>query len=142
MTAVFEDFGIKFQYPENWKLSDGLRDRLPYEIAIESPSGSLWTLHMFPGTSDPVALADEVRLALANQYDSFESTEISEKIGDIEMAGYEVSFFCLDLLIEGNLRYFQTDVYTFVLLTQAEDRDFQQQKPVFAAITKSLIDNL
>jgi len=142
VTAVFEEHGLKIQYPENWRLTKGQQDRTPYEISIESPAGCLWTLHVFPVTSEADKLAKEAVLALHDQYEILDRSEVVEKLAEIEMKGYDLNFFCLDLLVEVRIRYFSSNENSFVLLLQSEDREFQKVNLVFSAITTSFLSNL
>jgi hypothetical protein len=43
------------------------------------------------------------------------------------------------MLITSQVRSFYVGAKTFVLIYQAENREFDRQRPVFAAITKSLL---
>ncbi len=142
MTAVFEGPGVKIQYPKNWKLHNHPTNLKPYDITIESPAGSIWNLHVFPNSSDAQSLAREILLELEKNYDSVEFEETSEQIEQFHLSGYDANFFYLDLLIEARIRYFTTSEHTFVLLIQAEDRDFKREQLVLAAITTSFVRNL
>ena len=56
------------------------------------------------------------------------------------MIGYDIDFVCLDLTNTAQIRGFQTEQASYVLLWQSEDRDFPAVEPVFRAITKSLVE--
>ncbi len=142
MTALYQQHDLEFQFPENWELREGDADRMPVEITIESPQGSLWILSVFPRDSDESGLAKNVLDTLKEQYDSFEASSVEEPIGQLTVKGFNCNFFYLDLLIEAHIRHFSTHDRTFVLLYQAEDRVFQSEKLVLSAISTSLTNGL
>lgn len=141
MVAHYEKYGVHFLYPENWTVSEE-DSRWPREVTVESPSGGFWALHIYSPPQDPLALADDVVGALKTEYDPVEAQEAAEQLGNITAEGYDLSFFYLDLLITCHTRSFTHGDKTFVLITQAEDRDYEQLEPVFRAITVSLVQHL
>jgi hypothetical protein len=140
MTAVYDKHGVQFQYPENWTLWE--EDREPYEISVESPSGSFWALHVYLAPDDPHRLAVDVLRAMRLEYDNVEADAVQEDLCGLPAEGFDMSFFYLDLVIFCRARSFACGNKTFVLITQGEDRDHEKLAPVFDAITESLIENL
>jgi hypothetical protein len=140
MPAVFEKFGIRFQYPENWTLEDegAARDQV---VTVYSPGGAFWTLMLRPAGTDPVEMASAVVDELEKEYDEFESEPTHERIGNMDTAGYDVNFICLDLTNTAWIRTWTSDRNTFLLMCQAEDRDFEQLANVFRAMTVSLLSH-
>jgi len=66
----------------------------------------------------------------------FEATE--EKFGALKTTGYDVNFFCLDVLVAAHVRAWTSDRYVCVVMYQAEDREFDKLARVFQAITATL----
>lgn len=141
MVATFDKHGVQFMYPENWSLTTD-DESWPRAISVESPSGAFWSLHLYSPPADPRKLTEDVISALRAEYDPLEAEEASEQVGDVKAEGYDLSFFYLDLLIICHTRSFTFGNKTLVIMTQAEDRDYQQLEPVFRAITVSLVQNL
>ena len=72
--------------------------------------------------------------------ESLESTAISEQFDDTEVLGYEMFFYCFDFLVCARaLSVRADDGKVYLILWQAEDRDFSQVESVFRAITTSLL---
>ena len=58
------------------------------------------------------------------------------------LVGYDLNFFFLDLTNTACVRSLRTDQATYTIFCQAEDREFVQIRPVFLAMTTSLLSNL
>jgi hypothetical protein len=141
MPAVFDKFGIRFQYPENWILEDDEGSTRDQVVSVYSPGGAFWTLVLGPASADPAEMASAAVAELDAEYDDFESEATSERIGDVDMIGFDVNFICLDLTNTAWVRAWSDDRHTYLLLCQAEDRDFEQLQNVFRAMTVSLLSN-
>jgi hypothetical protein len=50
-----------------------------------------------------------------------------------------MEFYCLDLLVTARARAVRTDRATYLVLCQAESREFERLLPVFETITLSLL---
>src|SRR5690606_38295341 len=61
MSAVYENFGVSFMYPENWQLADesGDAEAGPKTVSVNSPGGGFWALHVYEPAVDPQDLADQ-----------------------------------------------------------------------------------
>lgn len=139
MTAVYNQAGVKFLYPENWELADESSRTLPRVISVTSPTGGFWALHVYKSSAEPRELADEVLRSMAQEYDSLESEEVTEQIDIAQAVGYDLDFYCLDLVARASVRAFRQGSRTYLVLAQAESRDFETLAEVFRAITVSLL---
>ncbi len=141
MTATYESFGIRFLYPENWCITDEQLDEWPRSVSVQSPSGAYWELQVYPSRISPSRLTKQALEAMKQVYADIESKPVTEELGTINAKGYDLDFFCLDFLVTSRIRCFWVGSRTCLLTCQAESREFDGQQPVFAAITKSLLDN-
>lgn len=141
MPAVFENYGVRFIYPENWRLFEEGED-WPKEVCVESPSGAQWTLHVYAPAQDPKQLVEGTREAMEREYDEVEAEYVQEPIGSVVAEGYNLTFFYLDLLVICQARCFNSENRSLLLIAQAEDRDFQELDRVFQAMTISLLQSL
>ncbi|HVW36950.1 MAG TPA: hypothetical protein VHB99_06580, partial [Pirellulales bacterium] len=64
---------------------------------------------------------------------------VVETIAGQELLGWDMNFYCLDLTNTAQVRGFGTDEATYLIFCQADDREFEEVEPVFAAITRSLL---
>jgi hypothetical protein len=138
MPAQYDRLDIRFLYPDNWTVEEDLDD-WPHEITVQSPGSAYWELQVYPTRLDPEELAAEVLRAMQAEYKDLESQPIAEDIGPWPVVGYNLSFFCLDLLIAYQFRCLCVAGHTYLLIYQAEDREFERQQLVFEAMTRSLL---
>ncbi len=138
MAAVFDRFGIRFSYPENWRLEEEEAIEWPRSVSVESPIGAFWNLMVHPAGTDIEEVAQVTLDALRGEYEQAEFQPVWDKIEGRPVKGFDVQFFFLDLVIEAQVRAFALEAATVVVLCQGEDRDFQQLEAVFQAMTLSL----
>jgi hypothetical protein len=141
MIAHYEKSGIRFAYPENWSIVDEQLDEWPQGVSVQSPKGGYWDLKVFPAGIDPNRISDEALDAMRQEYADLESEPITEEIFGVTAVGYNLDFFCMDLLVTSRIRSFDVGTRTLLLICQAESREFDRQRLVYDAITKSLLDD-
>ena len=138
MTGVYENFGLRFQFPENWKLAEESADD-SIEINLESPTGAVWSLNLFSEIADAPQVAERLNEAMQAEFPDVESLPASETVAGLETVGYDLSFFYLDFLVTAQIRCVEVDGRTFAIMTEAESREFDALEEVFRAITVSLL---
>jgi len=141
MIAHYEQPGIRFAYPENWSVVDERLDQWPRGVSVQSPNGAYWDLKVFPSDIALNQLSAEAFGAMQQEYADIESEAVAEELFDVPAVGYNLDFFCLDLLITSRIRSLYAGGHTLLLIYQAESREFDRQRLVFEAITKSLLDD-
>jgi len=141
MSASYENFGIRFLYPENWAVTDEKLDEWPRSVSVQSPSGAYWELQVYPSRMSPTRLTGQVLEAMRQVYADIESKAVTEDLWTVTAKGYDLDFFCLDFLGTSCIRCFRVGSLTCLLTCQAESREFDRQQQVFAAMTKSLLNN-
>lgn len=139
MPALFNKFGLHFQYPENWTLETDSSAPGRQTVSVYSPGGGFWTVSLAPSDSDPAQLAETALETIKREYDEFDSEQASESISDVELVGYDLNFYCLDLTNTAWIRAGRARSATYLVICQAEDREFDQISPVFRAMTTSLL---
>ncbi len=139
MPALYDHLGVRFQYPDNWILEGEPAGRDHTSVTVVSPQGAFWSLTIHPASEDLAGLLRVVLDALRAEYQELDAERAVQAIGGRQLVGYDVNFYCLDLTNTAQVRGFQTDRATYVLLCQAEDRDFTAVERVFLAMTTSLM---
>lgn len=140
MTAIYEKRGLKFMYPENWKLEDTPAADLPCSISLEAPDGSaFWALHLHPADADPDEVLKETLMALEETYPDMEINTVEPDFESWPGTGLEALFYCLDFLVRVRLQVIETEAYQMLFWFQAEDREFDKQELVFQAIATSVL---
>jgi hypothetical protein len=142
MPAVFEKFGVRLMYPENWQVTDVDAEGMPYEFTLQSPETSYWTLCIFPPAHEVRPRVTEIIEGLKDEYKEVEVLPIEEIIGDTKTKGVDLAFFYLDLLVECKIRTLRTPSATLIWHYMAESREFEQREDVFKAIAISMLETL
>lgn len=140
MVAVYENFGIRLLYPENWTVHDEQLEAWPRSVSLQSPNGAYWELQVYPSQTSPSELIKQALTAMQQIYEDLEAETVSEDLWEVAARGYDMEFFCLDFLVTCRIRCFHAGIHTCLLTYQAESREFDRQHPIFNAITKSLLD--
>ncbi len=142
MPAEFRKLGIAFLYPDNWSLDEGDAMAGRGSVTVSSPGGAFCSIGIHPHGTDLQKLADAAVNAMREEYKELEVDAAREELGARELSGYDISFYYLDLINAATIRCFATDEAVYSVFCQAEDREFDRLRMVFAAITSSLISNL
>lgn len=138
MPANFESFGIKFLYPDNWKVSDRGEDEGSEGVTLELPSGGFFTIERELEGQIEEELIEEILDSFEQEYEEVERENIQlDDAGPNERA-VEFRFYYLDLLVISRLVILPIEEQTYLIQMQAESRDFDANEMVFAAILKQL----
>jgi hypothetical protein len=142
MPATFDQFGIRFDYPDNWTVEPSEADDSNVQVIVSSPHTAFWQLSKHPAEAELEPLFDEVLAALRGEYKEIEVEPEDELVDDRLVTGFSANFFYLDLTNTCWLRGFKTPEATYLLVCQAEDREFAQVELVFRAMLASVLRNL
>jgi len=142
MPAKYEKLGISFQYPDNWTLDEEDAVAGRDSVTVYSPGGSFWSMAIHPRFADPRQLAEAALDAMKQEYKELEVAEVSESVGDHELIGYDLNFYYLDLTNTAKIRCVRADQQTLTVFCQGEDREFDQIRIVFQAMTVSLLGSV
>lgn len=138
MPELYEKGGLRFAYPENWTVDDDDQGNADVAVTVHSPQTAFWTVMWYHDPRDVRKLADCVLAALRSEYPQLEVDEIpASSMGEV-VCGYDLTFSCFDLMNTATIRAFQQSGETFLILSQAEDRELPAVEPVFRAMTASL----
>ena len=138
MPAVYDKLGFRFQYPDNWTLDESEMLDGNNSVSVFSPNGAFWSVIVHPAGLDPQDLVDAAVKAMRQEYDELDAEPLDELVGDQEIVGCEMNFYCLDLTNTAIARSFATPDATYLLFCQADDRELAEVGPVFEAMTLSL----
>lgn len=139
MPAVYQQFGVRFLYPENWSLLDEETKEWPRTVTLQSPETGFWTLQVYPPNHNAREAVTAVIDTIREVYPDLEVLPAKETIADAEAKGVDIAFFYLDLLVEARIRCVKTPFGMILWHYQAESREFDTVEPVFRAITTSLL---
>jgi len=139
MQASFDQFGLRFQYPDNWTLEADDLLHGQGAVSVYSPGGGFWSVTVHDPQDDPADLVDAVVGAMRNMYDELDAEETAETIDGREVSGCEINFYYLDLTNTATVRVIGSSRANYLVLYQAEDREFAELEAVFEAMTASLV---
>lgn len=142
MPASFDQFGIRFDYPDNWTVESSEDDNSNAQVVVSGPQTAFWQLSKHPAGTELEPLFDEVLAALRSEYEEIEVEPEDEVVEGRMVRGFSVNFFYLDLTNTCWLRGFETPEANYLLVCQAEDREFAQVELVFRAMLASVLRNL
>lgn len=138
MPGVFEKFGIKFLYPENWQILEEGADDCPQVVTVQCPEGAFLTIYVYGRDVNLPELVREAVVAMQAEYEDIEADEILQPTDGSDY-GFNLDFYCLDLIITTQIRGALLPDRAVVWQCQAETREFDQSELVFRAITTSLL---
>lgn len=139
MPATYQNLGVHFLYPENWTVTEEQASEPPLGMTLECPGGGFWSLAIYITPVDPAELVHQVCETMRQEFETFESARADCTIEGVAAVGVEMNFYCLDLLVTAKAQSFQIADKKFLVLYQAENREFDELEPVFGAITLSLL---
>ena len=130
--------GLRFAYPENWRLEEDDQLDTPLDISLHTPGGGLWSLHSVPGGLSPAEAAQQILKGVEAEFADVETEPAQLQLLDQLWLGLEMRFFCFDYLIEGRIWACRVPGRTLACSYQAEDSEFTKQEPIFQAVMASL----
>lgn len=139
MLAHYHKLSVHFLYPENWELVESDPRDDPRTISVQDEGGAFWSITIYEGNLDPASLAEAALAALEEEYVELEVEPVSESIGGVPAAGFDIHFYVEQLVAAARIRVFERDESLVLLLCQAEDRQFDRLNPMFEAMTVSLL---
>ena len=139
MPALFDQYGICFDFPDNWQVEADSESGADLSVTVTSPETAFWSLSRHSGETTASHLVENALEAMREEYPSLECEEAEDEIEEQFMAGYNLSFFYVDLCSTAAIRGFCHEGIAYLLIYQAEDRELARVEPVFRAITTSLL---
>lgn len=140
MPRVFDKLGVRFLYPDNWTIDESEVLEGNNTVSLYAPDGAFWSIIVHPAGYDPRDLVEAAEAAMRQEYEQLDSEPYHDVVAETEVVGCDLNFYCLDLTNTALIRSFGTDQATYLILCQAEDREFTAAGPIFEAITRSVVD--
>ncbi len=134
---VFEEDGVRFQYPDNWKLTREEADN-GWTVSVQSPDTAFFLVAFDKTMPEVGEVAETVLETLRADYPGLEAEDALESVAMQPALGHDITFFSLDLTNTCRTRCFYSDAGTILLMWQANDLEFDAVEPIFKAICASL----
>lgn len=137
MPRRFDQNGIRFTYPENWKL-EREETATGWTITVQSPDTAFLVISYDAEAADAQEVATTALEALKQEYPSLEAEEAVDTVAGLPALGYDVRFFSFDLTNTCWIRSIYAIGGTLFLMWQLNDLDLDQYEPVLKAMCVSL----
>jgi hypothetical protein len=137
MPQLFQEAGIRFQYPDSWQLTREEAES-GWTVSVQSPDTAFFMLTFDEGMPDPDEVADTVLEALRADYPSLDAEDALQTLAGQPALGHNIRFFSLDLTNTACTRCFYSDTGTILVMWQANDLELDQVEPIFKAMCASL----
>ncbi|HLN27135.1 MAG TPA: hypothetical protein VK395_05285 [Gemmataceae bacterium] len=137
MVGVFEDAGIRFQYPENWRL-EREDNEAGWTVTVQSPDTAFLMICLREDMPSTDKLVETTLEALREEYPDLEADDWVGPIAGQPAVGHYISFFSFDLTNTCWTRCFYSARGTVLLLCQLNDLELEKNEPVLRAICASL----
>jgi len=138
----FDKLGLRFDYPDNWTVDISDAQGGQAAVTVYSPEGGFWSVSAHAPGEPASRLSDAVVEEMREEYRELDMERASDSVGSLTLSGYDLNFYCLDLTNTAAVRTLETADATYLLLCQAEDREWDRVAPVFAAMTTSFVRGL
>ncbi len=138
----FDRFGLAFHHPDNWAVDTEDSEGRYATVTVFSPGGAFWSVSGHAPGGDPAALAEAVVSQMREEYRELDAEPASEDVAGHRLVGIDLNFYCLDLTNTAQVRTLTTPDAIYLILCQAEDREWDEVAPVFAAMTTSFVRGL
>ncbi len=138
MPALYDSIGLRFEYPDNWTIESETQSK-GSQVVVSSPETAFWHAGKYDSGTDLEPLFDEALAALRTEYRDMEVSTVEEQVDGQLVTGYDVDFYLFDFISTAQLRGVATTEATYLVVSQAEDREMQAVGPVFRAMLASLL---
>ena len=138
----FDRFGLAFEYPDNWSLDTEDAEGRFATATVQSPGGGFWSVSGHAPGGDPAALVDAFVTEMREEYRELDAEPAESEVAGERLPGSDLNFYCLDLTNTAQVRTVTTPTAIYLIIAQAEDREWEEVAPVFTAITTSFVRGL
>jgi len=137
MVAQFDEDGIRFRYPENWRLERENSEN-GWTVCVQSPDTAFLVVTLDEDMPSTERMAQTALEALRAEYPDLEADECTDSLAGQPAIGHEIHFISLDLTNTGWTRSFYSGRGTVLVMWEANDLELERNEPVLRAICTSL----
>jgi hypothetical protein len=138
----FNRFGLSFDHPDNWIVETDDAEERYAAVTVYSPGGAFWAISGHAPGGDASTLASAVVDQMREEYRELDCEPGKDAFGGRILPGFDLNFYCLDLTNTAQVRTLTTPDAIYLILCQADDREWDRVAPVFAAMTTSFVASL
>jgi hypothetical protein len=138
MQQQFQGLGIRFRYPDDWKLSEELGED-EVMITLSSPETAIWSATVMRHRPDPEQVLQAAIEVFRDEYDDLDIEETQARLANREVPAADIDFVCFEMTNSAHLRAFRTGQFTVLVLYQSSDADLDDHDDTLEAISDSLL---
>jgi hypothetical protein len=137
-TEVYEDYGVRFEYPSDWTV-EATEDDDVTTVDLQHPEGVAFILvRSDESCSDPEETADLALEAMREEYPELDASPVMETLGEHIVTGHDVEFFSLDVSNAALIRCFRTPRRTVLVFGQWSDLIGEETAELVRDVVRSL----
>jgi hypothetical protein len=158
MPKQFDEFGVKFLYPDNWTVAPREDQEGEQGVTLETPGGGFVAIEVIPA-GDTEEIVDRIVQAIREDYEEVERDETTLERLPVGASVTDLRFYYLDLLVVSRIVILPDPSngsalaesalaesalaesaagQKLMIQLQAESRDFDKNAPVLEAIVKQI----
>jgi hypothetical protein len=137
MAAQFDEGGIRFRYPENWRLEREETDN-GWTVSVQSPGTAFMMVSLFQDWPSTDRVAEITLETMREDYPELEADDRVDSLAGQPAVGHDIRFFSLDLTNTCWTRSFYGPQGTVAVLCQATDVELETTEPILRAMCASL----
>ncbi len=137
MVETFEDAGVRFRYPENWRLEREDTDT-GWTVVLQSPETAFAMISLHEESPSVESMAETALAAMREDYPDLEVDNCVDSLAGRPAVGHDIRFFSFDLTNTCWIRSFYCSRGTVVVMCQVNDLELDSNEPVLRAICASL----
>lgn len=119
---VYEGNSIRFEYPDDWKLTQEDGDG-QVTVTIEGPGTAYWMVSILQDRPAAETVLESVLSTFHEEYDELDVYESDEQICLLPTAARDVEIVSLDLIVKARLRVCEADTCSICVLYQIADAE-------------------
>jgi hypothetical protein len=135
--GTFDEAGIRFRYPENWKL-EREDNESGWTVSLQSPETAFVTIGLYQDGPDVEGIAETALAAMREDYPDLDAEDCVDTLAGRPAIGHDIRFFSFDLTNTCWIRSFYCSRGTVVVMCQVNDLELEKNEPVLRAICASL----
>lgn len=140
MTAIFDDFGIRFTYPKDWEL-DVSEDGSRTTISLQAPDSMAFAFVALDASRpDAGEMVVEALEAMRAEYPALEAVSAVETIGGRKAQGHDAEFMTFDMINSCAIRGIRTSRRSVLFFAQWSQLDDDQVEGFIRALRASFAE--
>jgi hypothetical protein len=117
-TELYEDHGLRFEYPPDWTIEASDEDDVT-TLDLQHPDGVAFVLvRIDESRPAPEYVADRALEAMREEYPDLDAAPVMESVGAHIVTGHDAEFYSLDVPNRATIRSFRTPRRTLLVFGQ------------------------